>query len=114
LQTLLLDVTSQDSINEAVKTVTAATGGRLDILINNAGLLQVMPFADTSVSDVRRLMDVNVIGVWAVTHAFLPLLLEAKGLVANLCSTNEVFCPPFLAAYSASKAAFDESSRRSV
>jgi NAD(P)-dependent dehydrogenase (short-subunit alcohol dehydrogenase family) len=111
MQTFLLDVTSDDSINETVSAVSAATGGGLDILINNAGVLQVMPFADTPVADVRRVMDVNVVGVWAVTHAFLPLLLESKGLVANLCSINQVFCPPFLAAYNASKAAIEAMGR---
>lgn len=111
MQTILLDVTSEQSISEALAAITAATGGRLDILINNAGLLHVMPFADTPVADIRRIMDVNVIGVWAVTHAFLRLLLEAKGLVANLCSINEIFCPPFLAAYNASKAAIEAMAR---
>jgi NAD(P)-dependent dehydrogenase (short-subunit alcohol dehydrogenase family) len=111
MQTLLLDVTSDESINDAVAAVTAATGGGLDILVNNAGLLHVMPFADTPVADLRRIMEVNVIGVWAVTRAFLPLLLEAKGLVANLGSINQVFCPPFLAAYNASKAAIEAMGR---
>jgi NAD(P)-dependent dehydrogenase (short-subunit alcohol dehydrogenase family) len=111
LTTLLLDVTSEKSINDCVAAVTADTGGRFDILVNNAGLLHVMPFADTPIADVRRVMDVNVIGVWAVTHAFLPLLLEAQGTVATLCSINEVFCPPFLAAYNASKAAVEAMSR---
>lgn len=111
MRTIVLDVTSDGSIAEAVGVVQTTTGGRLDVLVNNAGLLHVMPFADTAVADVRRLMDVNVIGVWAVTHAFLPLLLEAKGVVANLCSINEVFCPPFLAAYNASKAAIEAMAR---
>lgn len=111
MQTLVLDVTSDKSIKDAVAVIAVATAGRLDILINNAGLLHVMPFADTSVSDVRRVLDVNVIGVWAVTHAFLPLLLETKGLVANLGSINQVFCPPFLAAYNASKAAVEAMGR---
>ena len=111
MQTIVLDVTSDKSIAEAVRVVQSATGGRLDVLVNNAGLLHVMPFADTPVADVRRIMDVNVIGVWTVTCAFLPLLLEAKGVVANLCSINEVFCPPFLAAYNASKAAVEAMAR---
>ncbi|KAH8903719.1 short-chain dehydrogenase/reductase [Coniochaeta sp. PMI_546] len=111
IQTLVLDVTSDESITDAVEVITAATGSRLDILINNAGLLHIMPFADTPVSDVRRIMEVNVIGVWAVTRAFLPLLLESKGLVANLGSINQVFCPPFLAAYNASKAAIEAMGR---
>lgn len=111
IQTFPLDVTSEDSITAAASTISAATGGSLDILINNAGILQVMPFADTRAAQARQVMDVNVIGVWAMTHAFLPLLLESRGLVANLGSINEVFCPPFMAAYNASKAAVEAMGR---
>ncbi|KAB5533389.1 short-chain dehydrogenase/reductase [Coniochaeta sp. 2T2.1] len=111
MQTFPLDVTSEKSISEAVTKVSAATDGRLDILINSAGLMHIMPFADTHLSDVRSQMEVNVIGVWAVTHASLPLLLEAKGLVVNFGSVNEVFCPPFFAAYNASKAAVEAMGR---
>lgn len=111
MQTLPLDVTSDDSIAAAVSLIGAATGGCLDILINTAGLLHVMPFADTPVADVRRIMDVNVVGVWAVTRAFLPLLLLSKGLVVNMGSVTPVFCPPFLAAYNASKAAVEAMGR---
>lgn len=111
IQTFTLDVTSEDSIAAAVRTVDVATNRRLDILINNAGILQVMPFADTPASLARQVMEVNVVGVWAVTHAFLPLLVHSRGLIANMGSINQVFCPPFLAAYNASKAAVEAMSR---
>lgn len=145
---LELDVTSTASIGRAVSVVTSATrtaepdgmmndgesegegegggrGGRLDLLVNNAGIMQIMPFADTPVEDARRVFEVNVLGAWAVTRAFLPLLVAAaagsssrqrggssgpsssSSKVANLCSVNEVLCPPFLAAYNASKAALE-------
>ncbi|KAJ6476196.1 short-chain dehydrogenase/reductase [Mycena sanguinolenta] len=106
-RTLTMDVTSTTSIATAVRFVEAASHGRLDILVNNAGVLQVAPFADMSVEAARATFEINVLGVWAVTHAFLPQLLAARGIVANLCSVNQVFCPPFLAAYNASKAAVE-------
>ena len=109
LPTLILDVTSQPSIDAAVSAVRAAnkgTGSGLDILVNNAGLVHVMPFTDADVSDLRRLLDVNVVGVWAVTRAFLPLLMDGQGgVVATVGSINEGLCPPFFAAYNMSKAA---------
>lgn len=119
MQTLVLDVTSETSISSAVSTVSAAghPHARLDMLINSAGLLQLLPFADTPAAEARHVFEVNVVGVWAVTRAFLPLLLEAQGLVANLASVNAVFCPPFMAAYNASKAAveaFGRSIRREL
>lgn len=103
---LILDVTDSESIATAAETVHRATEGRgLDILINNAGVNHYMPFADSAVDDIRRVFETNVIGVFAVTQAFLPLLIEAKGTVANIGSVNEVFYPPFQASYNASKAA---------
>ena len=70
-----------------------------------------MPFADTPVEELRRVFEVNDFAVWAVTQVFLPLLLEAKGLVVNLGSVNAGLCPPFFAAYSASKAAVESLGR---
>jgi 1-acylglycerone phosphate reductase len=109
---LVLDVTDPASVATAAESVRRAInaddggGGRgLDILINNAGVNHCMPLADCALDDIRRVFDANVIGVFAVTQAFLPLLIEAKGTVANIGSVNEVFTPPFQAAYNASKAA---------
>ncbi|KAI0201362.1 short-chain dehydrogenase/reductase [Astrocystis sublimbata] len=113
METFEMDVTSKPSIERGVARVQKATGGKLDILINNAGVLQIMPFADTDVEDVRKIFEVNVLGAFAITKAFLPLLLEAAkqnagdAVVANLGSVNAVFRPPFLAPYNASKAALE-------
>ncbi|KAJ8111830.1 hypothetical protein ONZ43_g5531 [Nemania bipapillata] len=118
METLVLDVTSASSIDAAVAHVAKATGGRLDILLNNAGLMHVMPFADTDVEAARKVLGVNVLGVFAVTKAFLPLLLAAvdarasagqpaRSLVVNISSVNEVFRPSFFAIYNASKAAVE-------
>ncbi|KAI1174472.1 short-chain dehydrogenase/reductase [Nemania sp. FL0916] len=122
IETFEMDVTSESSIAQGVERVTAAMGGRLDVLVNNAGVLHMLPFADTEVADARRVFEVNVLGVVAVTKAFLPLLLAAaaahknqggdrgKGgdaVVANIGSMNAVLRPPFLGAYNASKAAIE-------
>ncbi|KAI0129165.1 short-chain dehydrogenase/reductase [Xylariales sp. AK1849] len=110
METVPMDVTSQDSIDSALSFVSKLTHGRLDILINNAGLMHIMPFADTAVADARRVFEVNVLGLFAVTQAFLPLLLATEGgqsIVAILGSVNAVFCPPFFSVYNASKAAVE-------
>ena len=104
---LALDVTDAQSIADAVAVVRMHAPA-LDMLVNNAGVLEIMPFADTSLDAARRVLDVNLFGAWAVTAAFLPLLLESENaVVATLGSVNEVLCPPFLAAYNASKAAVE-------
>lgn len=105
IHTLELDVTSEPSIAAAVAAVRTATDGHLDILINNAGVNHVQPFLDTSMADLRRVFDTNVLGVMAVTQAFAPLLIASRGLVATVGSVNTVFNPPYQTAYNASKAA---------
>jgi 1-acylglycerone phosphate reductase len=105
IHTLELDVTSEPSIAAAVAAVRTATDGHLDILINNAGVNHVQPFLDTSMADLRRVFDTNVLGVMAVTQAFAPLLIASHGLVATVGSVNTVFNPPYQTAYNASKAA---------
>ncbi|KAI2640343.1 NAD(P)-binding protein [Hypomontagnella submonticulosa] len=105
IETLALDVNSDASIAAAFAALQKSTDGSLDYLINNAGVNHVMPFTDAEVGDFRRVINTNVVGVLAATHAFLPLLIQAQGTVATVGSINEIFCPPYQAAYNASKAA---------
>ncbi|KAI8952427.1 short-chain dehydrogenase/reductase [Xylaria longipes] len=113
IETFEMDVTSKSSIESGVARVGEATGGKLDIVINNAGVLQIMPFADTDVEEARKIFEVNVLGVFAVTKEFLPLLIKAAkqgagdAVVANVGSINSIFRPPFLGPYNASKAAIE-------
>ncbi|KAI0141857.1 short-chain dehydrogenase/reductase [Xylariaceae sp. FL1272] len=108
-----LDVTSLESIENAVSRISHATGGKLDILINSAGVTHILPFADTVVDAARKVMEVNFLGVFATTKAFLPLLIEGArhrdgdSIVASLGSVNQVFHPPLFGVYNASKAAVE-------
>ena len=72
-----LDVTSDESVAAAVETVTA-TAGRLDVLINNAGVIgaRTAPL-DTGPADFLECFSVNLLGPVRVTRGFLPLLREA-------------------------------------
>lgn len=84
---LPLDVTDAASIAACAAAVAARTGGRgLDVLVNNAGALLVMPLLDTDLAAARRLFDVNVWGLLAVTQALAPLLVRARGVVLNVAS----------------------------
>ncbi|GAB7339545.1 hypothetical protein MBLNU457_6155t1 [Dothideomycetes sp. NU457] len=101
-----LDVTSSSSIAAAVQTITSATHDRgLDVLINNAGSGVVGPLADTEIEDAKALFETNFFGVLAVTKAFLPLLVKAKGVVLNNSSISGMLWMPWMGIYAATKAA---------
>lgn len=73
-----LDVTSDESVAAAADTVRTEAG-RLDVLVNNAGVGgPVSPPADTSAASLRDVFEVNVFGPIRVTNAFLPLLRAAE------------------------------------
>ncbi|WP_344792952.1 SDR family NAD(P)-dependent oxidoreductase [Gryllotalpicola daejeonensis] len=72
-----LDVTDDASVGAAVSVVGERVG-RLDILINNAGIGGRAAAEEVTADDLRRLYETNVFGVVRVTHAFLPLLKAAE------------------------------------
>ncbi len=103
LTPILLDVNNNDSIADAVKTVAEATSGELFGLVNNAGLSLNGPLELVPVPDIKKLMDVNVIGLLAVTQAFLPLLRKSRGRIVNISSGHGLLAIPDKSAYAASK-----------
>jgi NAD(P)-dependent dehydrogenase (short-subunit alcohol dehydrogenase family) len=83
---ILLDVTSEEQCADAARRVLSADG-RLDILVNNAGIGHVGTMASTNGNDFDRILAVNTRGVFNVTRAFLPGMLERKsGVIVNIAS----------------------------
>ncbi|KAI2625089.1 NAD(P)-binding protein [Hypoxylon sp. NC1633] len=101
IETLTLDVLSDSSIAECVAKVP-----KLDVLVNNAGSQLVMPVVDIDIAEARKLYDLNVWSHVAVIQAFLPRLLESKGIIANHTSVAASITLPSQAVYNSSKAAF--------
>jgi NAD(P)-dependent dehydrogenase (short-subunit alcohol dehydrogenase family) len=83
-----LDVTDEDSVTAAAALVATANGGRLDVLINNAGIASGRkPAGEVTAGDVRSVFETNVFGVVRVTHAFLPLLGRSDSpVIVNVSS----------------------------
>ena len=106
VQAVRLDVTVQDEIDAAVETVRK--GGRgLYGLINNAGVFTGGPLIETDIGELQWLFDVNVYGVFRVTQAFAPLIIEAKGRVINISSISGVLEWPMGGLYTMSKHAVE-------
>lgn len=108
LTPLLLDVTDSASIARAAADVEAVAGAAgLAGLVNNAGIVVAGPVELLPLAEVRRQLEVNVVGPIAVTQAFLPLLRRGQGRVVNIGSISGRMATPFMAAYSASKFALE-------
>jgi NAD(P)-dependent dehydrogenase (short-subunit alcohol dehydrogenase family) len=101
---LLLDVTDESQCEQARRTVHARFDGRLDILVNNAGIGHVGTMLQTNGADLDRIYSVNVRGVFNVTKAFLPAMIERKcGVIINMASIGGVVAVRDRLAYTTSK-----------
>ncbi len=106
VQAIRLDVTVQSEIDAAVQTIRDAGRG-LHGLVNNAGVLITGPMAEVGIDQVKWLFDVNVFGVYRVTRAFTPLLIESRGRILNVGSIAGSIGIRFLGPYSMSKHAME-------
>lgn len=105
---LALDVTDLTTVQKAHVAVLEATRERgLFGLINNAGIAVVGPLEAVPISDLRRQLEINVIGQVAVTQAFLPLVRQARGRIVNMGSIAGLSTMPLMGPYSASKFALE-------
>lgn len=103
LRPIILDVTCETMIGEAVNTVSSQTDAPLFGLVNNAGIGWSGVLEATPVDELRKVMEVNVMGLHAVTRAFLPMLRENRGRIVNVGSAISFMAGPGSSAYAASK-----------
>jgi len=105
---VLLDVTDGSSIQHAQTRVSEQVGpGGLYGLVNNAGIAVVGPLEAVPTPDLRRQLEINVIGQVAVTQAFLPLIRQARGRIVNMGSIAGRGAIPLMGPYAASKFALE-------
>ncbi len=108
LRALHLDITDAGSIEAAAARVREAVGDRgLAGLVNNAGVAVSAPLEFIPIPELRRQLEVNLIGQVAVTQAFLPLLRQARGRIVNIGSIGGRVALPFVGPYAATKFALE-------
>jgi NAD(P)-dependent dehydrogenase (short-subunit alcohol dehydrogenase family) len=110
LRPLMLDVSDAASIESARVEFAMQPGVVLRALINNAGIGLAGPLELLPLADIRRQIEVNLIGPLAVTKAFLPQLRATRGRLINVTSIGGKFASPFGGAYAASKFALEAAS----
>ncbi|MQA07868.1 MAG: SDR family oxidoreductase [Pseudonocardiaceae bacterium] len=108
--TAAVDVTDPEQVGAATEQVRSAWG-RVDCLVNSAGIFLVGPLAEVETSAVRALFDVNVLGTTLVTQALMPDLIASRGAVVNLSSTVALRATASNSHYAASKAAVAQLTR---
>src|SRR5260221_334205 len=102
-----MDVTSDESVRAAVAQ-TLAKYGKIDVLVNNAGVSGFGLIEAYSLEQVRALFEVNFYGVLRTYQAVLPSMRAAKdGLIINLSTGASGFSMPFMTPYMASKFAME-------
>jgi NAD(P)-dependent dehydrogenase (short-subunit alcohol dehydrogenase family) len=104
---VVMDVTDSQSVQSAFDAVASQTG-RLDGIVNFAGVMGIGSLTDIPEERLARILDINVMGTYRVNKTFLPLVEAAKGRIINLSSeTGWQSAAPFNGPYAMSKHAIE-------
>ena len=102
-----LDVRDEASVKACVEKVRSRAG-RIDVLVNNAGVDLVGAVEETSISQAQALFDTNVIGVLRMMQAVLPgMRRQGAGLIVNISSILGLIPAPFMGVYASTKHAIE-------
>jgi 3alpha(or 20beta)-hydroxysteroid dehydrogenase len=97
------DVTSELDWQAVIELVLQREG-RIDVLLNNAGVFLAASLQETSLEDFRRVIDVNLLGVFLGMRSVAPVMIaQGEGSMINVSSVAGLGGSPFLSAYAASK-----------
>lgn len=107
VEPLAMDVTDDDSVSRAVAAVMEREG-RVDVVVNNAGIAIAGAVEDCCIADAKEQFDVNVFGALRVCRAVLPVMRRQRtGYIINVGSIGGLVAIPYQGLYSASKFALE-------
>lgn len=107
---LVGDVTNEKD-NERILGETISKFGKLDVLVNNAGILESGTIENTSMEQFDRVMNTNIRSIYHLTMLAVPHLIKTKGAIVNVSSVNGIRSFPGVLAYNISKASVDQFTR---
>jgi NAD(P)-dependent dehydrogenase (short-subunit alcohol dehydrogenase family) len=96
------DVSDEEQVRAMIERVAAAFG-RIDVLVNDAGTIEVGPLSTMTTDDFAESMDINFWGAFNVAHHGLPYLKAGEGRIVNISSIGGLLSMPHLLPYSTSK-----------
>lgn len=100
------DLTNEDSVKNIID-LTIKHYGRLDVLVNNSGMLEIGSIETTNMEDFDRCFNLNVRSVYQLSTLAVPYLIKTKGNIVNVSSVAGLRAFPNFLIYSMSKAALD-------
>jgi len=105
IEKLAFDVTSDNDVERVIKTILDAEG-KIDIVVNNAGVMGISPLVDLSLERVKNIFDTNTFAALRTAKAVVPFMAKRRsGLIINIGSIVAEIPTPWNGIYSASKAA---------
>lgn len=107
------DVSDPEQVARAAQSVMQHFG-RVDALVNNAGVAVFKPILETSYADWRRVLSTNLDGAFLCTQAFAPLMLQGGGAIVNIASISALRASTLRVAYGTSKAALVHLTRQAA
>lgn len=104
------DIT-KEADNESILNETIKKFGKLDVLINNAGILETGTIETTNMEQYDRVMNTNIRSIYHLTMLAVPHIIKTEGNIVNVSSVNGLRSFPGVLAYNISKTAVDQFTR---
>ena len=104
------DITNPEDTKRVLEE-TIKKFGKLDVLVNNAGIIETGTIENTSLEQYDRIMNTNIKSIYHLTMLAVPHLIKTEGNIVNISSVNGIRSFPGVLAYNLSKAAVDQFTR---